>query len=149
MTKRVRRVGQAVDDLDRPAQRSGRRRHHRRRAPDHLHDVVGHQDHAEGRQHLREVIALVELAHQQHFEQRRDDDGDEHRQRDGRDEGPALLVRLRRHVRPRHEQRAVRQVQHVHDAEHQRQARGQQEQHQPEAEPVEQLLKKKNTGHES
>ena len=46
-----------------------------------------------------------------------------------------------------HVQRAVRQVDHVHDAEDQRQPGRQQEQHQPELQPVEQLLEDEKTGH--
>ena len=56
-------------------------------------------------------------------------------------------MHLRRHIRPHHEQRAMRQVQHVHHAEDQGQAGGNEEQHEAVARTVEQLLKNKNGVH--
>ena len=106
----------------------------------HPHRLVEEQDQAERRQHLVEVIALVERAEDDDLE--RDADRDRRRRAaasPSRNE-PVAAKRRRRDIGADHVERAVRQVDHVHDAEDQRQPGRHQEQHDPELHPVQHLL---------
>ena len=140
----VRQVGQQPH---RPGERGGRRSQNRRRSPDRLHRVVGDQDEAEGGDDLGEMVARVEPAHDQDFE----DPGDRHGRRHGDqhrpDEAAAALMDAGGEVGAGHVQRTMGQVHGVHDAEHQGQAGGEQEQHQAVAEAVEELFENENGVH--
>ena len=92
-------VEQAVDELDRARQDRRHRHVQRRRAPDELHALVEEQDHPEGREHLVEVVAVVEMAEDQHLEQ--EPEGERARQRQQQGEPEVARSRPRRRPRDR------------------------------------------------
>ena len=63
------RVEQTARDLDRARKELGNGNTERRRTPDELHALVQEQDHAESGEHLIEMIAVVEVAEDQNFEE--------------------------------------------------------------------------------
>ena len=124
------------EQLDRPGQHFGRIHVHRRRTPDDPHQFVEEEDEAECRQHLVEMVALIQVRQRHAF----DDDAEQHRggnrERTGQQERPGIAEGGGGEVRPHHVQRAVREIHEVHDPEHQREPGGQQEQQDPELQAV-------------
>ena len=134
------RIVHAGHDLHRHGQPGRQRQRKAGRAPDQPHRVVEEQDQPEGRQHLVEMVAAVEMPERHEFqhdaEQQR---GAERQQRcRARNSGPGHEGR--REIGAHHVERAVREIDEVHDAEHQRQPCRQQEQQQAELQAVQRLF---------
>ena len=112
----------------------------RRRAPDQLHRLVEEQDHAEGRQHLVEMVAVVEMPEDQHFQQQPERQRRRQRQQQRREQKlPVSAGEGRRQIGAQHVLHAVGEVDEVHHAEHQRQAGRDQEQQDAELQAVQRL----------
>ncbi len=135
----VDRIEQPLHEHDRAGQHLGDRHAERRRAPGDAHRLVEEQDDAEGRQHLREVVAVVEVAEHRDLEH----EPDEERRRQGEEQRHEEAARHRgeprREIGADHVLHAVREVDEVHDAEDQRQPRRDQEQEDAELQAVERL----------
>ena len=119
---------------------AGRRQELAARAPDHAHRLVEEQDQAEGRQHLGQMIAVIERAQRHDLEH----DADDHRGRNGdddrQDERARPLIDGRGEIGPQHVKRAVGQVHHVHDPEHERQPGRDEEEEDAELNAVQRLF---------
>ncbi len=143
----VHRIDRAREDLDVALQVARQRREQRRAAPDDGDQLVEEQDQAEGGEHLVEVVALVERAQRDHFDQHADHQRAEQAEQHAERVGAGPLRGGHRQVGADHVERAVRQVDEVHDAEHQRQPGGHQEQHDAELQAVQQLLEDEDQVH--
>src|SRR6218665_3744691 len=102
--------------------------------------LIGEQDQAEGRQHLVEMIALVEPTDHGELDQQAVGARPQQSGHHCRREGPRVRERERCAVGAEHVERTKSQIDHAHDPEYQREAGGQHEQHGPELQPVEQLF---------
>ncbi len=117
---RIRNAGQ---HLDLTGKKVRDLRIKRGRAPDHAHDLVEEQDQAEGRQHLIEMVALVQRAKDHDLDDNADRRRAEERGGDRKKVGMGRIERRRRDERADHIERAVGEIDEIHHAEDQRQAR--------------------------
>ena len=118
----------------------GHRHVERRRAPDELHALVQEQDDAEGRQHLVEMVAVVEMAEDQHFQQQAEGQrGRQRQQRAPSTKLPVMAVKAADQIGADHVLHAMGEIDEVHHAEHQRQPGGDQEQDEAELQAVQDL----------
>ena len=141
------RVEQTVGDLDRARKEFGNGNAERRRAPDELHALVQEQDHAESGEHLIEMIAVVEVAEHQNFEQQPEGQrrGQGEKQRPAEASCPGAEGRDQ--IGADHVLHAVRQVDEIHHAEHEGQAGGDEKEDEPELKAVQSLDEEKSCGH--
>jgi hypothetical protein len=141
------RIGQAAGQHDRTGEKSRRVEIERKGAEDEADTFGKHQHQREGRQHLVEVIAVIEPANHHDLDQsakRRS----RHKAGDQADpEGAGPGGDRRADEAPDHEQRAMGEVDQSHDTKDQGQAGRHQEQHDAELQAVEDLLEKKGNGH--
>ena len=136
----IERVVDAGDHLHGGEHLRRQRQRQTRRAPDQPHRVVEEQDQPEGRQHVIEMIAAVEMPERDEFQRNAEQQRGTQRQHDADDEIAGPRHEGRGEIGAHHVERAVRQVDEVHDAEDERQPRRQQEQQQAELDAVEALL---------
>ena len=101
--------------------------------------MIEEQNDAERRDHLIEVVAVVEVAEDQKLEQQAEAERGEQRQHQRREEIADQAVEGHGEVGAEHVLDAVRQIDEVHHAEHQRQAGRDQEQQNAELDAVEDL----------
>jgi hypothetical protein len=144
MPSRVRVTG---EQLDMPAQVFRQLRVERGAAPEDGDQLVEEQDQAEGGEHLVEMVAVVERAQRQHFDQHADQQRAGEAEHHARRVGAGPLRGGEREVRAHHVERAVREIHEVHDPQHQREARRHQEQRDPQLYAVQQLLEDQGPGH--
>ena len=119
----VGRVGQAGQHRHRPVEERRGRDAPRRRAPDHLHGLVGDQHQRERGQDLVEVVAVVQAPDQAQLDDQAGDRRPGYAGQQGQQVVAGAAPHVRGHERPDHEQRAMGQVDDVHDPEYQREPR--------------------------
>ena len=134
------RIEHAGNDLDRHRQPRRQRQRQARRAPDQPHRVVEKQDQPEGRQHVIEMIAAVEMPQRDEFQHDAEQQRRAEREHDAEHETAGPRHEGRGEIGAHHVERAMREIDQVHDAEHQRQSRRQQEQQQAELQSVQELF---------
>ncbi len=132
-----------------PDSASGHRHAERRRTPDEFHRLIEKDDDAEGRQHLIEMAAVVEMPEDQHLQQQSERQRCRQRQRQPQQKAAGHRGKGRRQIGADHVLDAMGEVDKVHHAEHQRQAGGDQEQDQSKLQSVEDLDQEEGEGHEA
>src|SRR4029077_8793674 len=105
------------------------------------------QDDAERGDHLIEVIAVVEVAENQKFQQQAEEERGGERQHQRKEEISHQSVESHGEIGAEHILHAMRQIDEIHHAEHERQAGCDQEQKNAELQAVEDLDQKKRGGH--
>ena len=138
--KPIGRIEHAGDDLHRHGQPGRQRQRQAGRAPDQPHRVIEKQDQPEGRQHLIEMVAAVEMPERDEFERDAQQQRGAERQQDAEHKTVGPGHEGGGEIGAHHVERAVRQIDEIHDAEHQRQAGCQQEQQQAELQAVQRLF---------
>jgi hypothetical protein len=136
-------IEQAAHQRHRTREQFRHRQAQRFRAPHELHALVDEQNDAEGRHHVVEMVARVELPKHQQFERERKCERRGKRQHQRREEAAGEAVERHRQIGAQHVLNAVREVDEVHHPEHQRQPGRDQEQQHPELQPVEDLYEEK------
>jgi hypothetical protein len=120
-----------------PPSSSARDRHLQRgRAEDHLHALVQEQDDAEGRQHLREVVAVVEVPEDQEFQQQPDPRVPPAAPAAAPARRSPSPPRRRAEIGAQHVLHAMREVDEVHHAEDQREPAATRNSRMPNCRPV-------------
>ncbi len=101
--------------------------------------MIEEQDDAEGRHHLIEMIAAVEMAEHQEFEQQPEQQRGDQRHRQVDEEIIEHAIEHDGEIGAEHVLDAVGEIDEVHDAEHQRQSGGDQKQQHAELQAVQHL----------
>ena len=130
-----------------PENISGIGRLKRRGAPQDLHALVQEQDDAEGRDHLVEMVAVVEMAEDREFEQQPEHQRGAEREHEREEEIAGEGVEHHGEIGAEHVLDAVREIDEVHHAEHQREAGRDEEQQHAELQPVQRLDDEEGGGH--
>ena len=141
------RVDQTRHQHDHAGKSVGDRQRQRRRSPNDFYTLIQEQDDAKGRDHLFEVVAVIEMPEHRELEQQPEGERGRQREDQREQEVAGQSVEHYREVGAQHVLDAVREVDEVHHAEHQRETRRDQEQQDAELKPVENLDDKEAGGH--
>ena len=141
------RIEDAGHQHDRAGEHFGHRQAQGRRAPEQLHALVQEQDDAEGRDHLVEMVAVIEVAEDRELEDEPEQQRGAKREHQREQEIAGEAVEHHGEIGAEHVLHAMRQVDEVHHAEHQRQPCGDQEQQHAELQAVQGLDDEEGDGH--
>src|SRR6185295_3399098 len=115
--------------------------------PNGLHRLIKKNDDAESRYHLLEVIAVIEVAEDQEFEQQSENQSRHQSQDQGSQEIAGQRIEGDSEIGAQHVLDAVREVDEVHHPEHERKPGRDQEEQDAKLEPVQNLDDNEPGGH--
>ena len=128
--KPIDRVSKIFSQLQRARQDLGCRDGQRSRPPDHFHRLVDEQDDAEGGEHLVEMVAVIQVSEDQHFQRQAENECRQQAKQQRCEEVAGQPEEQKSQVSADHVLHAMGQVDEAHDAEDQRQpGRDQKQQH--------------------
>ncbi len=109
--------------------------------------MIQEQDNAEGRDHLVEMIAVIEMAEHREFQQQSECERGGESEDQCKEKVASESVEHHRQIGAEHVLDAMREIDEVHHAEHERQARRDQEQQHAELKAIQGLNDEEGEGH--
>ena len=133
------RIEQARHQHDRAGKHFRDRQRQRRGAPDEFDGLIEENDHAERRDDLIEMVAVVEMAENREFQRQPENKRGHERQHQRGEKAAGQRVEHHGEIGAQHVLDAMRKVDEVHHAEHERQPGRDQKQQHAELKAVERL----------